>query len=165
MKAALQSFWQSLLPRQRLLLGVAVAVVAMSVWWLWWWEPLQHGTQTERQRLAQQQGVLAWLQAVAPELEAMQQRQAGLAEWGDQSLLGLTDDSARRAGLAGALTRIEPIGEDRVRVWLDGAEYAVAMAWLQALSAQYPIAVEQLAVERSSAPARVSLRVTLTRRM
>ena len=120
----------------------------------------QHQHQT---RVATQQVELDWLQALAPEVTALRQRDTGVRDLGDRSLLGVADHTARAAGLAGALTRIEPTGNNQVRVWLDGADYGVALVWLQRLSAEYPIDIEQLAVERGVGSGQVTMRVTLTR--
>jgi general secretion pathway protein M len=160
---AVQQQWRALAPRQRALSLIALVVLGLAAWWLWLWEPMQASQDRHQMRVAQQQAELDWLQALAPEVAALRERTPEVSDLGDRSLLGVADQTARAAGLAGALTRIEPAGDNQVRVWLDGADYGMALGWLQRLSAEYPIDIAQLGVERGARSGQVTLRVTLAR--
>ena len=162
-KQAINQHWRQLAPRQRVLMRVAAVVISLAMWWVWLWEPMQLTQRQHQARVAQQQVALDWLQALAPEVAALRARSTGASDLGDRSLLGVADQTARAAGLAGALTRIEPAGNNQVRVWLDEADYGVALVWLQRLSAEYPIDIEQWAVERGAGSGQVTMRVTLAR--
>lgn len=162
-KQSIDQTWRQLAPRQQRLIMVAAVVIGLALWWVWLWEPMQLTQRQHQARVAQQQVELDWLQGMAPEVAALRERSVGASDLGDRSLLGVADQTARAAGLAGALTRIEPTGNNQVRVWLDEADYGVALAWLQRLSAEYPIDIEQWAVERGTRSGQVTMRVTLAR--
>ena len=155
--------WHNLNPRQQRVLTVAGAALALVLVYVWIWEPLVETRAAERERVAQQQALLDWLDAVAPMAEQLRRSGSGsrAQSLGDRSLLGLADETARAAGLAGALTRIEPVGERQVRVWLDGADFVATMGWLESLSRSQPIQVGQLQVDRARSRGQVNVRVTL----
>jgi general secretion pathway protein M len=156
-------FWTNLNSRQQRVLMIAGAVLAILLVYVWLWEPLMETRAAERERVAQQQALLDWLDAIAPIAQQLRQTGSGsrAQSLGERSLLGLADETARAAGLAGALTRIEPAGERQVRVWLDGADFVATMGWLESLSRGQPIQVSQLQVDRARSRGQVNVRVTL----
>ncbi|TVR96630.1 MAG: type II secretion system protein M [Wenzhouxiangellaceae bacterium] len=158
----MKEWWQSLEARQRTILAGAGLIMLALALFLWVWEPLAESRQAERERIAQQQALLDWLTALTPVARELRLSQTRSSDLGGRSLLGLADQTARAAGLAGALSRIEPAGDGQVRVWLDGAEFVATMGWLQRLSVEYPIEVSQLAIDRGQRSGQVNVRVTLT---
>lgn len=158
----MRAFWSQLSGRQQRLLGTGLAVLAIALLFVTVWEPLVESRNFERERVASQRALLDWLEAVEPTVDALRQAQTGGRDLGGRSLLGLADQTARAAGLAGALTRIEPVGENQVRVWLDEAEFTATMRWLEGLSINHPIRAAQLEIERGRSAGMVNVRVTLS---
>ncbi|MGY6554878.1 MAG: type II secretion system protein GspM [Wenzhouxiangella sp.] len=162
MTAQLSSYWNTLNRRQQLMLGAAGLVLGAALLFVWVWEPLAESRQFERERVASQRALLDWLEAVEPAAQALRQGQGGARDMGGRSLLGLADQTARAAGLAGALSRIEPVGENQVRVWLDDADFTVTMRWLETVSINHPVRAAQLDIERGRSTGLVNARVTLS---
>ncbi|TVQ38798.1 MAG: type II secretion system protein M [Wenzhouxiangella sp.] len=158
----MSAWWNGLDMRQRWLFSVCGGVVLVLAAFVWVWEPLSESRQAERARIAQQQALLDWLTALTPVAADLRRGSSRAADLGGRSLLGLADETARAAGLAGSLSRIEPAGEGQVRIWLDGAEFVSTMGWLQRLSIEYPIEVSQLSIDRGQRSGQVNVRVTLT---
>lgn len=153
--------WQQLEPRQKRLIGLAGLVLVAALVYVWVWEPLAEARAAERERIAHQQALLNWLEGVAPLAERLRRDGAGRRDLGGRSLLGLADETARAAGLAGAMARIEPTGDDEVRVWLEDADFVTVMGWLEDFSRSRPVQVSQLQVDRAEGEGRVNVRVTL----
>lgn len=159
----MMAWWQQLEARQqRVVLAAGVILLALLVY-LQLFEPMAEARQAERERVAQQQALLGWLEAIEPTVDRVRTQQRPTAEWDGRSLLGLTDQTARAAGLAGALTRIEPSGEQQVRVWLDGADFVATMSWLQDFSRDHAVEITQLSMDRAQRPGHVNVRLTLER--
>ena len=158
----MKAYWTQLNVRQQTVLAMAAVILAAAAFFLWVWEPLAESRDAKRDQVAAQRALLDWLEAVEPLTQALRQGETGARDLGGRSLLGLADQTARSAGLAGALTRIEPVGEDQVRVWLDEAEFVATMRWLEQLSMDYPVRTAQLEVERGRAAGMVNARVTLS---
>jgi len=153
--------WQQLEPRQRRLVGLAAGVLVAALIYVWVWEPLAEAREAERERIARQQALLSWLESVTPVAERLRSSGRSGRDLGDRSLLGLADETARAAGLAGSMARIEPTGENEVRVWLEGADFVALMNWLEEFSRSRPVQVDQLQVDRIGSDGRVNVRVTL----
>jgi len=158
----MKAYWSRLNQRQQLVLGAAALVLLAALLFLWVWEPLMESRDQERERVAAQRALLDWLEVVEPAANALRQGPTRPRDLGGRSLLGLADQTARGAGLAGSLTRIEPVGENQVRVWLDEADFTATMRWLETLSINHPVRTAQLEVERGRAAGMVNVRVTLS---
>lgn len=158
----MKAYWSRLNQRQQLVLGAAGLVLLGALLFLWVWEPLTESRDLERERVAAQRALLDWLEVVEPAASALRQGSTRPRDLGGRSLLGLADQTARAAGLAGSLTRIEPVGENQVRVWLDEADFTATMRWLETVSINHPVRTAQLEVERGRAAGMVNVRVTLS---
>ena len=78
-----------------------------------------------------------------------------------RSLLTLVDQTARGAGLATALKRVAPQGEDKLSVQLDGVEFDKLIPWLGSLERDHRIAIVNLSVDRTTAAGLVNARIIL----
>jgi general secretion pathway protein M len=155
-------WWLQLDKRQQRLIMIAGAVLLGAIIYVGMWEPLALSRQAERERVAEQQALHDWLNAIAPMVEQLRREGDRATDLGGRSLLGLTDATARAAGLAGALSRIEPAGDGQVRVWLENADFLTTINWLQQLSLDYPIEVSHLGMDRSGREGQVNVRLTLS---
>ncbi|MFU8877248.1 MAG: type II secretion system protein GspM [Wenzhouxiangellaceae bacterium] len=154
MIARAREAWNGLQPRERSLLAGAGAVLALLAAWLWIWEPLADARQNLRAQLAEQQALLDWLERAAPEVGRLRAGDAAprVAETG--SPMAVIDRSARTAGLAGALRRIEPVGQGDLRVVMEQAAFPELMGWLAELVASRPYTVRRFSADRAG-PGRV----------
>lgn len=157
----MRAWWHALPVRQqRLLVALAVVVIGSS-FYVGLWEPLTEAREARRAEVAHHQTTLNLLEEARSDLQALLSQAARRAVDPDQSLLRLADESARAAGLAGALTRIEPVNENRINVWLDGARFDEVMSWLSSLSMSSGIQVEQMSATRQVDGSQVDVRVSL----
>lgn len=162
MMSATAQWWRNLAVRERTGLGAAAVVALAAVTWVWIFEPLAERLDSRRQQVAEQRALLDWLDAVEP--LSREGASAAAPEPIEGSLLAAVDRSARAAGLAGMLERIEPAGDDGVRVWLAAAEYRVVMAWLADFTRRRPLVVERLEAEPAGEGGRVDVRLVLVAR-
>src|SRR5699024_2592199 len=126
-------------------------------------EPPAAAQAAQRQQIAGRQALPDWLEAVGPIADRLRDSGRDQRESSDRSLLGLADETARAAGLAGAMERIEPAGSSEVRVWFEGAGFVDIMTWLEDFSRRYPVRVKQLQVDRAGAEGQVNARVSFVR--
>lgn len=153
--------WQQLQARERGLIVLAAIVIAIVLIWLLLWEPLLQARENHRARIVEQQSLLLWLQSIEPEVSRLRAEQSSTALSNNRSPIGRIDQSARNAGLAGALQRIEPAAGNQVRVVFEQVEFAALMNWLSRLLAEQPFRVEQFSAQRGLSSGRVDVVVVL----
>jgi general secretion pathway protein M len=147
--------------REKALLAGAAVILLLAGLWVLVWDPLDDRLSEFQARVTQQQAIYLQLQQLAAEAEQLGSGSASVADRGDQSLMSLADRSVRAAGLAGALRRIEPAGEGRVRLWLQQAQFDPMAKWLQSLSREYGIHVFAASIDRGDSTGLVIAEITL----
>ena len=154
--------WQQLAPRERVLVGIAGGVVALTLAYLLVWQPLFGSTARLREEVAGQRELLQWLHAIQPEVQQLRgSRSTRPAQGG--SLMGLVDQTSTASGLKSFVTRIEPQGDKEVRVWLEQAPYDEVMRWLITLELDAGVRIVEFNVTRGPAPGLVGARINLQR--
>jgi len=156
----MRAWWQQREPRERGLLTGLAGLVLLVLLWLLVWEPLASARATQRAQLASQMALLDWLERAAPQLAQVTSQVHRERSLEGRSPMAVVDQSARNAGLAGALRRIEPEGERAVRVELEQAAFSDLMQWLAALLAERPLVVERFDADRAE-PGRVNCTLVL----
>ena len=159
----MRAWWLRQTARDRGVMLVGTAVVAVLLLWAFVWYPLAASRDVLAASAAQAEADLAWMRSVAPELS---QRRASGAMTGldraGRSLLALTDGTAREAGLGGALVRIEPAGVGRVNLWFERVPFDALATWLESLSRRDGVAVDELQVERAVDTGTVDARIGIS---
>jgi general secretion pathway protein M len=149
----------NLAPRERNLVYVAGAVLALALVYLVLVMPLQTMNAKSASRVAQKSADLAWMRQVAP--QAMAAAAAGGAAASSESLVVLVDRTGRQAGLGSALRDQSPSGEHGLRLRLEAAPFDVLVPWLVTLQQQYGVTIESAAIDASGAPGLVNASLSL----
>ena len=157
----MKAWWETLSARERLLviggLGLTLALLGYALVW----EPFRTSHRQLQQRVAEQRADLIWMRQAAREVKRLSGN-AGTSPTRDgRSLLTLVDQTARAAGLARALKRVAPQGEDKLSAQLDGVEFDKLIPWLGTLEHDHRIAIVNLSIDRANATGLVNARVIL----
>ncbi|MEZ5574392.1 MAG: type II secretion system protein M [Candidatus Competibacteraceae bacterium] len=157
----MKAWWETLSARERLLviggLGLTLALLGYALVW----EPFRTSHRQLQQRVAEQRADLIWMRQAAREVKRLSGK-AGTSPTRDgRSLLTLVDQTARAAGLASALKRVAPQGEDKLSAQLDGVEFDKLIPWLGMLEHDHRIAIVNLSIDRANATGLVNARVIL----
>lgn len=124
--------WHAMAPRERWLIGLALSVALAALAYVAVWEPLVRANQGLREDLARQVALLDWLERISPEVQRLRAQRGDAVPALRESPMAAIDRSARAAGLAGSLVRIEPAGQD-IRVILEEAVFDNVTEWLAGL--------------------------------
>lgn len=76
-----------------------------------------------------------------------------------RELMSLVTSSASEAGIK--LQRFEPSGENAIRLWLEDVPFNSVAAWLEQLTGEHGIVIDQAALDRADKPGMISARLTL----
>lgn len=152
----------NLAPRERRIMVGGAVVLVLLLFYLIIWQPLHTGVAQMRTSVAEQRDTLRWMREAAAEVKSLAtsggQGSAGL---GGRSLLAVVDQSARSSNLGPALKRVEPEGQNSVRVRLEGASFDAMVGWLSGLARSSQVFATSLSIERADANGQVDARVTL----
>lgn len=160
----MNAWWQGLQTRERLLVQIAAAVATLFMLWLFVVRPLAQaeielrlGVETLRSQVAE---------ATQSAQTILAARNAGMiatapTPQSGPSLMALADSSARDAGLSSALKRLQPEGENQVKLEFEAADFDALVAWLERLDRQDGVVITEWSVDRALAPGVVNARLTL----
>lgn len=141
---------------------LAVAIALFMIYFLIWRPAANFHDKAlaERQSAAD---LLAWMEQNKADIQnlAANSENAGVASQitDVRSLMATVTQSANKAGLS--LQRFEPSGEDGMRIWIEDASFNQVSRWLEDLSQQYGIVIDQAAIDRQDKPGIVSVRLSL----
>jgi len=148
--------------RERRALYAGAAVVAVALVYFLAWEPYVVSRERTIEAVRTQRESLAWMLHAAEQVKALRQGGAsGQRASKGKSVLSQVDRSARSAGLGQFIARMEPQGNERVRIWLKQAPFDKVMTWLRRLREQQGIRVTSLDLEREKEPGYVGGRLAL----
>jgi len=140
----MRDWYANLNERERRLVlfgAIAVAVLLILAVLL----PLNRNIVQARQRVANKQADLAFIQQAVPELASAGPAAGNVAS--AESLVVLVDRSARESGLGKSLASSQPTGDKGLRVRFDKAPFDALVAWLGRLSQQNGVRVESAEIE------------------
>jgi len=160
-----QSWWSGLQKREQQAILVGAGLLLLVMLWAFGWQPYQQDQSKLAARIEARQHQLIEVNQIASRAKAMQGRQQSTVHTnarGDRSLLRLSDETARAAGLAAALKRIEPDSDQRVQVWLEAAPFDPLISWLEQLEKQYGVSVDSASISRVSSAVSGSVNAHIT---
>ncbi len=154
----MKAWWNGLQARERQLLLIGAGMLAALAYWLLLWQPLVAARERSRAAVTTLQQATTEASAQVSAILASRKLAAPRPV---RSLFALIDSSAREAGLMSAQTRIEPLGEDRVRVSMDGVSFDQLAAWLEGLDRTEGVDINEWSVDRALVPGVVNASMTL----
>lgn len=156
------AWWQALAERERRMLAAGALVVALLLGWAFVWHPLALARDELQARVARERVDLAWMQQTAGEVATLRAKGArGQVDRQGKSLFALADATARGAGLASSLKRVEPTGSRSVRVSFESANFDALIAWVDSLARDYGVQATDVSADRVEGIGLVNARVVL----
>ena len=126
---------------RRMVIAGSVLLMMMLVY-IMAWEPLVNKVGALRASTAEQQTLLSWMKQAAQEVKQLRgltgQRNRPASS---QSLLSLVDSTAKAGKLGKSLKRVQPDGDQKVRVWLEEANFDDVIRWLTALETRQGVRI------------------------
>jgi general secretion pathway protein M len=155
-------WWQKQSERDRRVLTVGGAVIALLLAWAFVWYPLARARAQLESRVNDERADLAWMRQTGGELQELRAKGArGKVDRQGKSLFALADVTARGAGLAAALKRVEPTGPKSVRASFEAANFDALIGWVDGLARDYAVQTTDLSADRVDGIGLVNARVVL----
>lgn len=163
----LQVQYLQLPPRdQKALRWLAVAVLAGFLYFAFWLPATSYHDRAQASRLNAAQ-LVTWMNGNAASISALagaspvdNGADSAIEKPADsRALMGLVTRTARESGLV--LQRFEPGGDGSVRIWMDNVPFADVASWLETLSVENGVVIDQAALEQTAEAGKVTARLTL----
>ncbi len=154
-------WWEHLSARERFLVAGGTVLTVVLLLYALVWQPFQTSRNRLRHSVAEQRADLIWMHQTATEIKHLNDVSHTRPVSDGRSLLTLVDQTARAAGLSGALKRVAPQGDDKLSVQLDAVEFDQIIPWLGVLERDYRVTIVNLSMDRTASPGRVNARVIL----
>lgn len=160
----LKTWFQSLLPRERVMVSIGAVAVVLAVFYYAVWQPLNNSLAQARQQVTVEAEQARWLVGLRKEARMLRaSTRDGPVKGQGQSILAIIDSTSRARGLADAVRRIQPDNNDEAVVTLDNASFNKMLYWLHMLHRNYNIYIAALTVTHDSQPGLVQARLKLER--
>jgi general secretion pathway protein M len=155
----MRQWFDSLEPRERLILGIGAFASAIIVVWGLIWTPLHNGTAALRDAVDDKARLVVDLNRAAD----LAGGSSGLTRVrAAQSLVVLVDETARPLGLP-QFTRTRPDGADAISVSFSETPFHTLLSWLIELEQTYGITVDSASFTEAREPGLVNGQVFLRR--
>ncbi len=156
--------WNQLSAREQRVLLLGGATLCVILLYFFAWQPFVVEKQRLTQQVSDQYATLQWMQQAAADIQALQAQQMPAASSPVQtSLLALVDQSIRNGALSSINKRIEPKGDNQVRVDFTAVDFNHLLQWLTQLHNQHQVSISSLNLERLTQAGRVKAYVRLER--
>ncbi len=156
----MKTWFNGLEANERRMLMVAAPLLLAMLFYVGAWEPLNDTVDSLRVSTAEQQSLLAWMHSAAREVKQLRARSTQRAKPASGgSLLSLVDRTAKSGRLGPALKRVQPDGDDKVRVWLESASFDDMVRWLIVLQNRHGVRVVSSVFQALEETGRVDARL------
>jgi general secretion pathway protein M len=159
--AELRDWFYGLQPREKLyVIGGATTFTLMLVYFMLWL-PLASKVARLDKNVNQMQQDLVWMQTASGSVQQL--LQTGQRRSGNRSMLAVVDQAITAANLKAGLQRMEPDGQNTVKLWLNKSSFDQVVAMLGQLEQAQGIAVQTLAMTPADGVGLIDARITLMR--
>jgi general secretion pathway protein M len=156
----MKAWFAGLEANERRLIMIAAPLVLLMLLYVGIWEPLVNKVDALRVSTAEQESLLVWMRGAAQEVKQLRGRGGQPARPASgQSLLSLVDRTAKSGRLGPALKRVQPDGDQKVRVWLESASFDDVVRWLTSLETRHGVYVESSVFQALEVTGRVDVRL------
>ncbi len=160
----MKDWWMSLRPREQLILIVGSGAMVVTLIYLLAVEPFLKQRATLANRIKAEQQQLVWMQQAGQQVKQLRATSSSTRRTGNkQSLLSVIDSSARRNKIRKPIQRMEPEGNNGVKLWIEEADFDKLIGWLGKLDDKYGVHVSRATISRADSPGLVDTRLSLQR--
>lgn len=147
--------------RERLIVLVGGSLLLITLFYIGLIEPVIKAHRNRVEALASSRAVATQLEAAAAVVSSSQA--GAITQGAGVSLLAAVDQSTRSSALGKAPERLQPEGENEVKIWFEDVSFDNLSRWLAELHTAYGIKVQTMDVEIQDKPGAVDARLSLTR--
>lgn len=155
--------FEALEPREQKLVSAAGVVIALAILYGGIWQPFAKARARHESELEAAHAIANSLVLAQAEVISRGARGGGAVIGSGVSLLSAVDQASKSGTLSKPPSRLQPDGENQVRVWLEDTQFDTLMRWMYELQNNYGLKIDVADIERQPTPGLVNARLSLTR--
>jgi len=155
--------YRELQPRERLIVAVGAAVLSLTLIYLVLWEPFANARAKQAAALADERALAERLETIGAAVQKARASGVGMVQGSQQSLLSLIDQQGKSPELGRPPARLQPEGENEVRVWFEDVPFDALVRWMATLETRYGVQIDDAEIERRAGAGLVNARLTVMR--
>lgn len=159
----LEAQFDQLPRRDQQALTVMLVALLLGVLYFAVWRPITGFHAEARADHEQARELVAWMESNRPAIQQLSETRSNVQSTSQirdsRALMSLVTSSASESGIK--LQRFEPSGENAIRLWLEDVPFNSVAAWLEQLTEEHGIVIDQAALDRADKPGMISARLTL----
>ncbi len=150
MSNQIKTYWTSLEPRERAILGFGVAFVFIAVFYTFVWKPWQNSLDKMEVSVREMRSNSVWVEQRAADMKGGAASHSNRPKRGaDQSLTSVVEQTANQARVKSAIQQIVPNRETgEVQVVLEGVDFNQWVRWVDNLYQNYGVDINQINAEK-----------------
>lgn len=158
----MKEWFESLAPRERIILLVGGLLLVPILLWAMLWEPMKSSLNTLHTDVRNDRELLSWMQQSSQIILAKKSS-------GEQtknkhvSLINAIESTARQGGLRKSITSLDPQGDKKINLRIQDAVFNDLVVWQGRLEREFSIHAVQLNITPTSKPGRVNARIQYTK--
>jgi len=157
----MNEFLEKISVRERIFLGSGGAALLLVMLYALVLSPFIENLARYEKEVPEKREQLVWMQSAAKELAGRVRIAAGQRKKnGESSPLVVIEKTSRQWQLDTNLKRVEPDGENGVKVWFEEAVFDDLALWLRLLVDEYGLQVASFSADSRDAPGIVDARIT-----
>ncbi len=149
-------------PRERVLILICSALLALFLVHAIVWSPLVNGYESAKSQLSKLRNDVIWMRSAAKTLISSARNKPVNPRTSQSSLPTIIDQTARTTGIINVIKRVEP-RNDKVQVILEQASFTALLRWIEALHQRHKLTVNQISINHGRQAGFVNVRVVLGR--
>jgi general secretion pathway protein M len=159
----MKEWYLSLSERDRKFLTIGGGLAVLLLGYFLLWDPLASSVARQSTLLKAKQDTHQQMEQWAEEARKLRTLNPGRVDTSNRSLISLVDEKIRAMGMKSGLDRMEPEGQDQVRLWLKNTQFDLIINLLGQLQQQYGINVESASITLADQPGMANAKLNLTR--
>lgn len=154
-------YWNRLASRERLIVVLGGGVLLLVLYYFLVIDPLRAQSKNLKTQIQAQQASLAWMKQAQQEVLSLS-KSRGPQHSLQGSLFATVDRQAAQYSLKPALKRLEPVGEDKVKLTFEQADFQNLINFLAQMQELYHVSVQTLSIQRGTRSGYVDARMELS---
>lgn len=155
----MRSLFNNISEQEKRFLLVGSCLLALMVGYFLIYEPMKNSNIAMTQRLKTLTADLLWMRQakhLVVDIDTIQNIPKDR-----EGILVVVDRAIQQADLKKQLKRMQPDGEERIRLWFEKARFSDLILWLERLSSEYGVHVSMASIDRHQEPGLVDVQLIL----